>query len=208
VTWWDVEAGETRTATLPAETIEVLPAPGTSTDAAAPRPAAAPAEREPATPPAARPDREMPIVWLAGAGLLTIMLAAGVGIVVRRRRVRTDDDVPATAPSTHELIVDVENACRRDDARAARAAILRWGHGAWVDTPPASTSQIARRFGDPELAEALAALDLTLYGRDPEAWRGEGLWRAFRAATRGRRARDGGVTPDLLPPLYPRDRAA
>jgi len=207
VRWWDVEAKQTRTATLAAETVQVLPAAGASSASApaagaipatapqAPSTTAAPA----AAPPAARATpRRAPLI----ATVVGLALALVAWLAARRRRA-----TPAPArPSARELVPAIETACRAHDARAARRALLAWAARQWSDAPPATTSEIARRLAAPGLDDALAALDRTLYGKATSAWDGTTLWRTLATAMRAPRPTP--APADVLPSLYPRERAA
>jgi hypothetical protein len=209
VRWWDVEARAARTATLAAETVEVLPASGAAAQAE-PAPDAAAAAFEPPTNAAdettdASESVDVPAPWwLAGGAAL--LLAAGVYLVARRRGPASAPAIAAQA-STRALTGAIEDACRRHDTRAARAALFAWARATSADAPPTTTGEIARRMASSGMAEALAELDAALYGRETTVWRGDTLWQAFRASERARPSAEA-APREVLPGLYPPNRAA
>jgi len=220
VRWWDVDAKEVRTATLAAETVQVLPAAGTSIAATEPTPTSNPAASEPTTADATTSGAASKaltggveagetaattsVVRPLAATLVGLALAALAWLAARRRRATSK----APPSSARDLLADVERACRAGDARATRAALLAWAAQRWSDAPPATTSEIARRLVAPALADALAELDRSLYGRATTTWTGATLSDALRAAVRARRDQRARASTDVLPSLYPRERAA
>jgi hypothetical protein len=228
VEWFDVAAREKRVATLPARTIEIRPGLGEAAEATAPAaktaPAAATAQTtvaEPATPQAAAATAAQVTTAVAAApaserspwlipGIAGLAFAAGIGaaLALRRRSFpradATEGAAPAATPGTpRRLAREIRAACERDDARAAREALVRWakasspGAGSDVLTPQA----IARRLGSARLGAALNELDRAIYSPAGGDWNGADLWQAFREASHAEEtSSDEG---DELRPLYP-----
>ena len=200
VEWWDVEADAPRTALIPARTIPVAPAP-TSTGQP-PRPVlAAPS---PAAPPVTDPrlwqviSAAFALVWLVTLGVLLLVLR-------RRRSDHVRSSAPAREPprDTAAARRRVLDACRGASPRAARDALLDWAGRAWPDSPPRDLVALAARVRDAPLAEAILALDRTLWSARNTGWTGEALAaclpRDLGPPPASRRA----AVPGGLPSLHP-----
>ncbi|MDH4094699.1 MAG: hypothetical protein OEV81_07915 [Betaproteobacteria bacterium] len=140
-------------------------------------------------PPAARAVSER--TWLKiGAGVLTLLLAAALWAYARgedRRVARSR----------------LRAACRRNDACAARDALLDWWNAARPDAPLRLVQRLGARWDDAARAQ-LAALDAALYaGR---AWDGKAFWsrvRPWLARETRRRAAPPPAAPPTLFRLQP-----
>lgn len=222
VSWWDTQANQPRTATLPARTLSILPAAG-STVAAASNPAAPAAQRQPAaTPPrhsplsAAAPKpapTHSPSEWEWISLALAIIWLSTLGGWVWSRRSRA---APLGAsgsrtvtqkrpPGPHKGTSDAAKeraafraACEANDAHAARVHLLSWA-AALRGVPPAGISAVAATFGDAAVVGLLRDLDRACYAGG--AWQGRSLAAALTelpaAPDKTARQRDG------LSPLYP-----
>lgn len=214
VKWWDTQANQLRTATLPARTLTILPAPG-NTAAAAFAPPAPAAQQQPspiapqhAPPPPAAP-KPTPVrspsewEWIS-IGLAVVWLATlGAWLWSRRRPRAVPRPVLPTAP--RQLRPDPAKeraafraACQANDPQAARAHLLAWTAALWGATP-AGINAVATKIGNPAVAELLRDLDRACYAGG--AWQGGPLAAALTElpALPGKtgRQRDG------LAPLYP-----
>ncbi len=95
----------------------------------------------------------------------------------------------------------IKKACRQNDPKQARLAILSWAKTQNLASTSSniSLSRLAKQVDDQSLCYALQELDNTLYSPIPnDAWQGEYLWQlikslSFSAAT----------TKEALKPLYP-----
>ncbi len=90
-------------------------------------------------------------------------------------------------------------ACRRNEAPAARRWLLAWAAAAWPAPAPTGLAALAKRCADPQLDMHLAALDRACYAGD--AWDGAALADALKelppgAAQEKTRGAD-------IEPLYP-----
>jgi len=228
VQWWDTETQQTRVATLPGRTIEVLPAsPGTnnpvtgpvapgepagSTRAgappAAPAPAAVPAGSTPARQSGAQPTYWP---WLAGAALAGWLLALVLWMRTRRHG-RADPVKPAppanAAPSRRQGLAKsrtrLRNACLSNDPKAARAALLDGATVLWPDAPPRGLSELAARFATGSLQAEIVALDRLLYdGNAQRGWDGHSACPVLEQALVDAAADEGSGKHEALPGLYP-----
>lgn len=167
VRWWDVTSDAPRVATLPGRTLRL--------QAALPPPQAPIAE-----PPGAYA-RSL-LTW--GSVALVLVLAAVLWAYARTETQRVARG-------------RLRAACVRNDARAARDALLEWRKA----VAPAEPLPLVRRLGDEWDARAqsqLRALDAALYaGR---AWDAMEFWRAVRPWLRRKRSRHAAMT-SMPPPL-------
>jgi hypothetical protein len=233
VPWWDVEAKAARVATLPAQTIDVLPAPGGRDESAAPAQAAAPKPVPQQIAPAAQPQAaaspaapvhdeallvallERPALAGAGGGLLVLLLASTWWLARRNRapridarvagaRVRPGDDASRAAPhATPRALVDALHQACTVNDARAARDALAAWGRARWPEATASTSEVARRLGHAGLARAVKQLDDALYAPHAAAFDGAALWREFRAARKDDVEARPSTPAEALPALYP-----
>lgn len=206
--WWDVQSNQPRETTLPERTLTVLPV------AAAPATENARAASAPATQAALAPSgattRGRAIT--AGADLWRwVSLALGILWLITliawyltRRR----GDSPAAKPfrmAADERRVSIagarrefHNACRRNDARAARAALLRWIAAARPERRPVSLRAFSKETQDAQLSSLLADLDRAVYANG--SWSGGPLLAALHDLPL--RFPDDQAPSEALAPLY------
>jgi hypothetical protein len=229
VSWWDTKANELRQASLPASRLTVLPATGAqplaagASPAAIPGPAAAPLPGSAAArnarngAPAATSLFSGMHVWILISGALALLWLATMLAWWRSRRMRStapgdavaDAARPGAATPTsgkHAVLgvaqarAQFRDACRRNDANAARRALLAWTSAAWSDESALGLEAIARRIDDPAIGARLLELDRACFAG--AAWDGAALAQALKelppAASRT------GVAGDGPAPLYPR----
>ena len=207
VAWWDTQADAPRTATLPARSLEVLPAAAggeTPAGAAATRAATAAPSREAAP----RADAPAPSrgAWLPDARLLAALLAAALGaggllgVGIARRWGRSTGADPAPPLTRRAAERALRRACRRDQPAAAEAALRALGRALAPDGEAPSGTRWAVALGAPDLAREIARLQALRYLTEGERWNGAALWKAWRGARRTRRPPK---PPRALPPLYP-----
>jgi hypothetical protein len=216
VKWWDTQTDQPRTATLPARTLTILPAPGSNTVAAsgsAPTAAsqlqAAPiASRHAPTPEAQKPTpRHSPSLWeWVSIGLAAVWLSTlGAWLWSRRSRAVPRPTPTGTPAGAHQLRPDAAKertafraALQANDPHAARAHLLAWAAALWGNTP-AGINAVAARIGDAAVADLLRDLDRACYAGGP--WQGAPLAAALTElpASSGKAARQ----RDGLAPLYP-----
>jgi hypothetical protein len=83
----------------------------------------------------------------------------------------------ALTQERHEARRQLRAACRRNDARAARDALLRWRRAVSGDAVPSLVRSVGAEW-DAGARAQLEALDAALYGR--RAWDGKEFWRRVR----------------------------
>ena len=92
----------------------------------------------------------------------------------------------------------IKQACRTNDAKAARQAIIAWAHAQGF-VSVASLEQVATLIDSIEFKQALQELDYTLYSSTGNsAWQGEFLWQLIRNYKPAKEN-----TASSLQPLYP-----
>jgi hypothetical protein len=208
--WWDIRQDVQREVLLPERTLEVLPAAGSTGEAAvAAPPTVAPLTGAPAAPSApaasaAAPAavKQFPWPWLS---LFLGLLWLGTLIVWWRDRAALTQAAPADraappivpAADAGNLRSAFRQACRDGDPQAARRSLLAWARAHWPQHPPAGLNALAERLHDARLTELLRRLDHACYSGG--AWQGEELAQALTALPAP--AKPGGK-PDLLADLY------
>jgi hypothetical protein len=223
VNWWDTKANQQRAADLPARTLRILPAAGAAAEPA-PTPAEALPLREDGTAPAARaPNTPRPPTWVSGltrlAGSMPIwvwiiavlvllwlftLLAWWVSAMPKRAVRARPVAQPAAAgtgaaPSAHGARTEFQAACRRNDAEAARRALLAWAAAAWPGTAPHGLGALAKDIGDEAIGARLLELDRACYGG--VGWNGADLLAVLRDLPK-RPPPGKGRGGDGLAPLY------
>lgn len=204
VPWWNTKTDRLEHAELPAQRIVVLPAEGGSGMAGSGTEVPAPEASirqgpdtgglaDGAPGPAVTVDRRWQWISLALAMSWLGTLAAWWW----SRRPRHAVAHPGAA---HIAAArgDVERACGRNDAAAAKDALLVWATLRWPEAPPRNLGDMAMRCGD-ELAARLRELDAALYGPAAGAWIGAPLRQAFRAGGSGIAAANPGSAGELQP---------
>ncbi|TCW36439.1 oxygen tolerance protein BatD [Marichromatium gracile] len=203
--WWDLVNDRPREAVIPARTLEVAPAPGAPLPS---RPAsAAVAETVAGDEPVATDEGGR---GSAGAGPWPwVALVLGLGwaatLIWLWWRRRAGGEAPVAPPSASVDLgaarARVEAACRANDPRAARAALLDWGRARWGASAPGGPVELGRRLGRPGLGATLAALERALYAPTGEPWDGAGCWARLAPALTDASTETARATP--LAPLYP-----
>jgi len=184
MSWWDTLHNEKREITLPAHTLEVLPAAAGTSTVIMP-----PANTEPsllANPPAQASAggqthkfaNNPAWMWLS---LLLALLWLGTTVAWWRARQRVPNIRPGKvdAESRPDTVRGgsefkaIKRACSDNDAQAARQHLLAWAGTAWPEDPPSGLNELSRRLDDAKLTEALRQLDRACY--TGSAWQGTEL---------------------------------
>ena len=198
--WWDTNSDRERLAELPERQVEVLPAlagqgmPGQTATISEPSLRSTPEPLAAADPSLARQIPQPADVasrtesrLLSDAGIWPwfSLLFAVLWLVTLLIWWRGRGHVPRVQPGNGQnpgREADAAqarsrflSACRANDAGQARRSLLEWAAAHWPDTPPAGLDELARRLDDPQLIEALQALDRTLYRGDSQGWDGSVL---------------------------------
>ena len=181
IAWWDVTVDQRRTTTIDGRTFSVTAAPVSTTKAAP----SSPRSEEPSTGsdhPGKRRYRDV-------VGAAAVVLLIGVLLWVSDRLIGSDRWRQSRTEAA--ILRHLRLACRQNDPRRARSAVIAWIRTFRPDRPP-GLQQLAREVAPGPVADALRGLDAALYGPSPKpAWDGA----AFRRL----------VLPILMrsPPLKP-----
>jgi hypothetical protein len=211
VHWWDTKANEAREANLPARTLSFAPGATSvsSNPALVAAPGAAVASREamgskeetrgPIGAAAQKPDSGSSKKWVwvsvSLAALWAITLIAWY--LSRRRSPRlpapTQQKRDTTAAGARRRFGD---ACRRNDARAARSSLLEWIGAS--NAQPVSLRAFARNADQPRLTRLLDDLDRACYAGGE--WEGVALLEALNKLPASQPSNHG--SREELEPLY------
>ncbi len=201
--WFDIDDEEWRVATLPAQTVTILP----GEDALPPiedvEVATEVADTETATEPSA-PIAEQSDFWRQIATILAAVWLLTLIAWWWSSRPRRDEREPAPVP-IHKLQARQLRAARKsaieNDAGGVRAAMLEWAKLEWPESPPRSIGALAARVAEPAAGE-LMKLSQASYGPQEAAINGEALASAVRSI-RAKPASGTADSADPLPPLMP-----
>ena len=205
VAWWNVDAQQPEIATLPARTIEVMPAasqelmPSAITAAPGPGSTRETAEHNPGSFKVIQSGN-----WWRWASLglgIAWVFTLGMWMVDRRRSARRSKPPEQVRPGRGpgKALRELRNACDAKDAPAAKDALLGWGAVHWPDAPPANLAQLGARCGEPMMLH-LRELEQALYGHGTD-WDPASLLEAVRVYKLRKEAQRG-PTPLSLEPMY------
>jgi hypothetical protein len=222
--WWDTRNDKERVAELPERRVEVLPA--LSGQGMPGQTARAPEQIEQSTPApvpgveGTAPRQSQQSGGLAGDSETRLPADAGIWPWISllfgllwlatlliwwrgRGRVR---GIQSNNEQSSRRVADASQArsrfqaaCRSNDARQARSSLLAWAAAHWPEDPPAGLDQLAQRLQGPQVAEALQALDRTLYRGDTHTWEGRDLAQRLSRLPKPERS---SVDRNPLPDLY------
>ncbi|MGH8138484.1 MAG: BatD family protein [Steroidobacteraceae bacterium] len=219
LSWWDTRAGEARETTLPGRTLAILPAAATATAQSASATTYAPATVRPpvgsrvsaTVPPRPAPSRAIgshtssESWWHAIALIIGLLwlVTLGAWFITHRRSLPSQplprEDVQRSRLTSANARALFREACRTNDAPAARSHLLAWAGAAWEGKAPTGLNELARAMEDPSLSASLRELDRACYGGG--SWQGEKLANSLtELPTQGRRSK--GRRRDQLAPLY------
>jgi hypothetical protein len=201
VPWWDIEAGEWRTASLPArsfnvdapEATSIVPPVAEQNDAAE-EPAAS--ESGPVSGGFWKQISQL----LGGIWLLTI-----VAWWWSSRETKREPKEPEPQPvykQQAKFIKVAKKAASAGDKGAVRAAIIEWGRLQWPDDVPRSIGDIAMRVASP-LSEELRNLSASSYSNGVAHWDGSVFSKSLRSISvliDDTEAAMEGPLPPLMPP--------
>ena len=229
VDWWDVVDNEQRRATLPQETYEIIPSQDASNSHAN---GASKAQPETKPSPSTNADAEIttdinsptrPQPWYRQAliwQILSALLALGwiITFILFRTRFRPDNTHKSSAKSErkidqHQTTQEFKSACNRNDAEAARRALMKWAKREATSSlsQVVTLEQFATSTNDEHLIDAIKLLDAAIYASSNDLasipWRGEQLVRAMEPYFSGKKPQkpSGKMRGKsaVLPELYP-----
>ncbi len=201
--WWDVVSNQRREAVLPAVTVEVVAAAGSTSASAsaggpvpgqalpgipstASSPAASPsapvADAEPGMPNASG-SATVDWAWVSLAFALLWLATLAAWAWAHHRRHRATDSGPSVpmppvpVASVSAARTAFQQACHAHAARAARDALIGWGRATWPHDAPVGLNALARRLDNPTLTPLLRELDRACIA--DSHWNGDALCRAL-----------------------------
>ena len=211
IAWWDTAHDRAEVSSVPAQTIDVLPAlAGAAPEPARPTVTQSAASSAPPAPPAVAlttaPDLEA-TRWrtfaLAACALWLLTIVAAIIVWLQfRRRITRESAEKQKAPQAGSGSYELRSACARGDLNAAARVLLR---RARRDRPALrNLGELAREVSDAKQSAALGELERALYsdaaGADPALARRIGDAFAsgptFAAPTQA-------IQREVLPALYP-----
>ena len=211
--WWDIMRDELREVVLPEHTLDILPAAGAipgAPEVSVPQPQAVQDSDQLAPPPSPEPSDGTPSPTAGGLWFWLSMLFAALWLltlgawVVRSRGGRSGPQpsppMPAGRTSAAASRKAFRDACRADDAPAARRQLLAWAQAHWPQNPPAGLNALAARLDDAQQKQLLQALDRAVYAG--ASWQGAALERALKALP-GESPSAGEPSKPQLAGLYP-----
>jgi hypothetical protein len=142
--------------------------------------------------------------WIAAVLAVGWLLTLALWLGGRMRSGTTVSAKRATPPPprTAQARARVRNACRANDPKAARDALLAWAAARWPEDPPRRLQTLAARL-DRSGAEVLGELDRRLYGTGGRLWDGAFAWERLVTAMGPSGERRTAKTRSALPDLYP-----
>jgi hypothetical protein len=227
LSWWDTRTNALRAATIPGRSFKVLPAPPAANappTVAADRTATAstqPSAASTAVSGAAPVSRTL-LLWIGVSVALALLWLATMLAWWRTRGRRgmapsavagaasaqaaaagsaPQSAAPVAPQSLHaaQARTQFQQACARDDAHAARRALLAWVAAAWPDESIAGLDALAKRLHDDAITARLQELDRACYAAAP--WQGAALLAVLKELPRVADRSSGGGGG--LAPLYP-----
>jgi hypothetical protein len=157
--------------------------------------------------------QEVPWRWIA-LGLGVLWLATLAAWFVSRRfgwkQLGRKEETPSSASAdalaggadARQARAAFEAACGKNDALAARRALLAWARARSPHAPPAGLNALAKQVDDPALAVLIRGLDRACYAG--QSWQdGATLAHALRELPPSKRAVTPSQSESPLAPLYP-----
>ena len=185
IQWWDTDADQLREAELPARTLKVLSAVNGTPAVPAPRKevvsnSALQSAGADSAPPRFTAPGVWPWQWVSVA-LAVLWIGTMLAWWRSRRREPTAPlarrPAPAAKPNELQARGRFVSACKLDDAKTARRALLEWAHAKWPDSPPAGLRALADRLGDSNVDALLIELDRACFAG--AEWNGGALAQAL-----------------------------
>ncbi|SDU00146.1 BatD family protein [Halopseudomonas salegens] len=140
--------------------------------------------------------------WQLFSAVLALALASSIWLLVRTRRrllefvLDSGGDGPVDLADNNPL-ADLQAACRHNHPAEARKALEAWAK------QQDSDGLLHLSQEHPELAVALEHLNASLFGQNPDSWRGKQLWRAVRRVIQEQRLEPEAKASEL-PDIYPK----
>lgn len=197
--WWNSQTNQLDYATLPARTLKVAGEPEAPVTAPA-SPATIAAGNKVVAPVSTGTDTTSPWAWnYLSSVLLALWLCSSALLLLLWQRSKDAEPV-ASAPSRVRFNASkLQQACQQNDARAAKAELLRFAHQQ-LDQRLSALTPLSKLINDTALSHEIMQLNKALYGEAPAAWQGQALWQCWQQY---RKNQPEDTTAGTLKPLYP-----
>lgn len=207
IPWWDVATDSMQTARLPAREITVHePAGGVGSPTAVDTSSTEGASTAPTTPTIILPVEQSSTLWTSLTTVFALLWLLTAGLCTwlwyKQRRVNEPDTSSQVPQPSRKPLQQLKLACRRNDAPAARHALLAWANSRLeAGQSFHDLDSLSSHLSNSAVTEQVQHLQRALYaGRDAHWQHGDELWQAIQQLHLNDRQR-----PDShgLPPLYP-----
>lgn len=196
ISWWNSDTRQMSLAKLPARTIQVLPATN---------------ESEVSTTPTSTTDKNLatPItnnlsqanIWPWQLATLLFALAWLFTLWLWWNKKNTPA-APVTATLHHKAsLKDVHKACRNNQPKQARDALLAWGKSSLPQHTVRSLVDLANQIHQTQAQQALKELDAVIY-KGEETWDGNAFWTAIEKPLKEYSQKNNSDPHSALAPLY------
>ena len=206
--WWDTENNTQREINLPARTLDVLPSTGGVAISMAPPGPNSISSEPPAGPSLTQAPENVGTnyrwIWLSFVFAILWLGTLAAWWVSSRRSPKNSLNLNqptapvVSAPRMAEARKAFQQACRENNAPAARRHLLDWAHATWPQDPPAGLKALAERLEDEKFKPLLNQLDRACY--TDGAWQGTALQELKELNERDRQLAPRGLK---LAGLYP-----
>jgi hypothetical protein len=177
--WWDTTTNQARTAVLPEHRVPVMES-ELANSIAAINPAQA------VTPVALPEGMVAPELiasmerWRLLAIVFGVLWLATLGWMLKRSPPRNDAPEDGyVSPDEKELLANIKQACRANDARTARQLFGRWLRRFGPANAHGSMMEFAGNTEDATLKESIYCLDAGFTTSGQADWQGDSFWKAF-----------------------------
>lgn len=208
LTWFNTVTGKEEVATLPERIIQISATnntPANTTKPSSDTSATIPSNEMPSideSPTAVKRVREESLSttnassnlpwWIALAFALAWLVTLGFWFWQRKRQ--------NTSYSMKQVLKQLQDACLRNDASAARDALMNWAHKRWPEANLLNLTEVEDKVDDGMLKEQIQELAQALYYKNGKAsWQGDALWRAVLSFKAGKTATE---NKESLPPMH------
>ena len=197
--WWNSQTNQLDYATLPARTLKVAGEPQASVPSLASPATTAAGDRAAVSASTGTLNASSPWTWnYLSSVLLALWLCSSVLLLLWQRSKHNEPAV--TAPSRVRFNASkLQQACQQNDARAAKAELLRFAHQQ-LDQRLSALTPLSTLINDTALSHEIMQLNQALYGTATSGWQGQALWQCWQQY---RKNQPEDATAGTLKPLYP-----
>ena len=182
IPWWSSKDNQLKIARLPARTVQVMAGQtGAETPSmvVSPPPLSTTAE-QPVSTVVPEPTTNK-YAWLSALLGFAWMITAVAWWWQSRTQHKTiqDNKKPASETSAKVYLKALQRACKTDNAREAKNALLDWANAKWPHFPTQNLNALANKAA-PDLAAEILELNRHLYRDSNNNWNGAALWQALQ----------------------------